>query len=216
MPCSRPDSPRRLTKHFLRQVEARHIRTPTSSPQILQWDPETKGLNEWYWPYDDATEAKLAPSLLQDHCRTHIFRAPCCLCSYLEGGGYTESRIGLVETRTRTDAGSSLNGEYVATCAINECGYFATPLPKERLLLISEVEDTFRDGDGLFQIMPSLINRGAKRNLRLENLVSEPLRSSSEADESPSDGDTEIVSVGEEDDDRDADFSDDNEPGSSP
>ncbi|KAF6762922.1 hypothetical protein DFP72DRAFT_841976 [Ephemerocybe angulata] len=183
MPCSRPDSPRRLTKHFLRQVEARHIRTPTSSPQILQWDPETKGLNEWYWPYDDATEAKLAPSLLQDHCRTHI------------SGRHVVSAPTLKEAGTRSLA-------------------LATPLPKERLLLISEVEDTFRDGDGLFQIMPSLIivalsgtcfsespslpSTLAILAISVEDISTPPIVQEAlcEAEESPWDGDTEIASVG--------------------
>ena len=48
------------------------------------------------------------------------------MCALLEGTKYTESRIGIVETVTNDEFRnqSVLNGEYVATCAKQRCGYF--------------------------------------------------------------------------------------------
>lgn len=42
-------SPRRRTQHFLRMIEARHIRTTTSSPMIYHWSSLRQRLIEWSW-----------------------------------------------------------------------------------------------------------------------------------------------------------------------
>ncbi|KAJ2935847.1 hypothetical protein H1R20_g1247, partial [Candolleomyces eurysporus] len=44
-----PRSIRREMEHYLRQVEARHLRTPTSNPAILHWDFILQKLVEWFW-----------------------------------------------------------------------------------------------------------------------------------------------------------------------
>lgn len=64
--------------------------------------------------------------MLEAHRRTHHFRAPSCLCAYLDETDYTETVIGLVEVARGDSDGnhdSILNGQYVAICERRRCGY---------------------------------------------------------------------------------------------
>lgn len=75
-------------------------------------------------PCDPVTAELIPPSELEEHCRTHLVRPPCCLCPVeTSGKGYTPSRISIVEV-IGPNSTSVLNGEYVASCASNRCGYF--------------------------------------------------------------------------------------------
>ncbi|KAF6751821.1 hypothetical protein DFP72DRAFT_1070857 [Ephemerocybe angulata] len=181
--------------HFLRQIQARHIHTPSSSPAILQYDSGTGELAPWYWPGDRATGRHLPPDELQDHRRTHKFRAPCCLCSLLDDVPYVEAEIAVVESlplphADREQNRTVMHGEYVAACATNRCGYFIclerfyelnglrlhvyeerdVPRPVEVLANITEVPESFRNGDGLFQVMPDVMRRGSSALMTIEDL----------------------------------------------
>jgi hypothetical protein len=74
-------------------------------------------------PSDYDTGERIAPSDLEDHRRTHHFKAPCCLCATSMDQGYVESKIGLVLVAPGAPS-TQVNGEYVAQCAKNTCGYF--------------------------------------------------------------------------------------------
>ncbi|KAJ2911362.1 hypothetical protein MD484_g9052, partial [Candolleomyces efflorescens] len=179
--------------HFLLQIQACHVRTPTSKPKIQHWDHRTNALAEWSWPIEVETGRRVFPSELQEHKRSHTYLNPCCLCAYLLGVPYVESRVGIVEiVQPHQDRDPSiLNGEYVATCANNGCGYFvclerfyplvgikvkahpkrSKPLPAEELARITHIDNAFRGGDGLFQIMPAaILERGSKQGLKVEDL----------------------------------------------
>ena len=79
-------------------------------------------------PCDPQSGELIAPSQLEDHCRTHLVRPPCCLCPIATGKGYSSSRISIVQASQPDSDGSTsiLNGEYVASCASGRCGYFGT------------------------------------------------------------------------------------------
>lgn len=65
--------------------------------------------------------------MLEAFRRTHDFRAPSCLCAFLDDEDYSESVIGIVEVaRGNADGNhdSIMNGQYVAACARQRCGYF--------------------------------------------------------------------------------------------
>ncbi|KAF6745740.1 hypothetical protein DFP72DRAFT_856045 [Ephemerocybe angulata] len=187
--------PPRRTEHFLRMIEARHIRTTSSSPIIYHWSAALRKLVEWYWPCDDHSGKRLPPDQLQDHRRTHYFRAPCCLCAYLDGVPYTEAAIGVVEMlpmphedpdRNRT----TMHGDFIAKPDIDTvCLERFYPLQgikvqlyeereheldQEALANICSVEESFRGGDGLFQVMPNVMRRSSKRvplDLKFEDVA---------------------------------------------
>lgn len=144
-PAIQSPEPRIMLAHFIHQIEARHISTPNHPPVMLHWDFKTGALVEYAWyaarsyeffmcpdgpnsnrPCDALTEARFTPSDLEKIRRTHHFKAPSCLCAFLDGTAYTEARIGVVETLTqdRIRNQSILHGEYVAICARRRCGYF--------------------------------------------------------------------------------------------
>ena len=172
-----------------------------------------------YRPVDSETGERIKPSEFECHRRTHGLLAPCCLCAIVEGRGYTETRIGVAETVTQdlTRNQSVLNGEIVAVCGKQQCGYFrerfsrhipfraqpcsqfasrgfilcaassrvcalqgvssiirevernstrqtylAMPLPPTDVLPSVRVDDSFRAGDGLFQVMTDAVIRGTR------------------------------------------------------
>ncbi|KAF6740855.1 hypothetical protein DFP72DRAFT_864736 [Ephemerocybe angulata] len=195
-PYSGASSPKNRTQHFRRIIEARHIRTTSSSLIIYHWSSIRRKLEEWCWPCDDESGARIPPHGLQDHRRTHSFRAPCCLCAYLDGEEYTEAAISIVETIPMPDDDpdrnrTTMNGEYVATCATDRCGYFISlerfytingirvklyeerehELSEEELMNITSVEESFRGGDGLFQVMPNVMRRASKKVLEIEDVT---------------------------------------------
>ncbi|KAJ3505634.1 hypothetical protein NMY22_g17511 [Coprinellus aureogranulatus] len=216
-----PDT-RVALSHFLRQVEAGHVRTKTQRPTALHYNAETGELVEYVWPGEPNPEAKnpwdptlkrVAPSDLEGHRRTHHFRGPCCLCALLDGEEYTESQISIVEVLSKDEDRNRhcvINGEFVAQCARQRCGYLrkpspvvlvrclvmssnmfclqsvclerfytqpdvalklydrrATPLPPQDLFHISDIEKSFRRGDGLFQVMPDIVSRGHCGGLKM-------------------------------------------------
>ncbi|TEB33307.1 hypothetical protein FA13DRAFT_1708645 [Coprinellus micaceus] len=176
--------PKALTAHFLNQVQIAHVRTRDREPVPLHFDSETCTMTQYLWPVDPGNGQRLAPSDFESHRRTHELRAPCCLCAFLEGEGYTESRIGIAETVTQdlTRNQSILNGEIVAVCGKQRCGYFLclerfypvrglkSRICRERRVVLApqdvlppvEVDESFRVGDGLFQVMTNAAIRGKR------------------------------------------------------
>ncbi|KAH6871598.1 hypothetical protein BKA70DRAFT_1451077 [Coprinopsis sp. MPI-PUGE-AT-0042] len=177
-------------EHYIRRIQAAQIQTAYSPPEILHWDGGRSNLHAWSWPSHNETGERIAPSELEDHRRTHHFTAPCCLCAISMHEGYTESKIGLVLVapgETRTD----VNGEYVAQCALNKCGYFSKmalnvfmpgryfksrPYPKRVFPLISQelnyihdLHSTF-EASGLSHALPfsGIWSRGSRNLLKVE------------------------------------------------
>jgi len=69
-------------------------------------------------PVDDAGHRVTPPSLV-DYREDHQFRAPCCLCAENNTtASYTESSVYIATT-------GPYFGEYVAGCALNQCGYLS-------------------------------------------------------------------------------------------
>ncbi|KAH6891955.1 hypothetical protein BKA70DRAFT_1233750 [Coprinopsis sp. MPI-PUGE-AT-0042] len=171
--------------HFHERIQVAHFQTLTTSPSILHWDSKTGDLSTWKWPVELGTGRRVPPSDLEDHRRTHRFRAPSCLCAYLDREHYTESSIGVVHVPMKLASASSLNGEYTAECATGRCGYLVclerfyvlpvlpvrgyskrdTPRPPTLLTHNSTIDFL----KGLQQVLPSsnAHGRGTKR-LRVE------------------------------------------------
>ncbi|KAG1873265.1 hypothetical protein C8R48DRAFT_769700 [Suillus tomentosus] len=80
---------------------------------ILHYHAQTAELTMFQWPTDRYGH-KIHPSQFEAYRKAHTFRYPCCLCA--EGNRYVESSI------FRRTAGVC-QGEYVAECATNSCGY---------------------------------------------------------------------------------------------
>ncbi|TEB31574.1 hypothetical protein FA13DRAFT_1709534 [Coprinellus micaceus] len=121
--------PKVTVSHFLLQVQSAHVRTRDREPVPLHFDSKTDTLVPYIWysnptlqnvygrlPVNPATGERLSPDEIESHRRTHELRGPCCLCAHLEGGDYTEARIGIAETLTKdlTRSHSILKGEIVA------------------------------------------------------------------------------------------------------
>jgi hypothetical protein len=70
-------------------------------------------------PADDVGRRLTPPDLL-DHCITHQFRTPSCLCAENSlVADYVESAIYIAGP-------GPYYGEYVAGCRFNKCGYLST------------------------------------------------------------------------------------------
>ncbi|KAF6756507.1 hypothetical protein DFP72DRAFT_1066854 [Ephemerocybe angulata] len=151
-------------------------------------------LAEWAWPAFGETGERVPPDALEEYRRKHHFKAPCCLCAIVEEE-YTEATIGVVESLPMPHADPDRNrpimhGEYVASCAKGECGYFVclerfytlngikvrvynerdTPLVAEEGRMGAEIQNSVRNGEGLYQVMPDIMRRGSSARLRTENL----------------------------------------------
>ena len=105
---------------------------------ILHYHPPSRDLGAWFWyvvkfgiftlmltivAWRPVTEAgrRVPPSDLSDYRIGYDFRAPCCLCaSNPNSFGFTESEI------YRALSGP-YEGEYVAGCAADICGYISKP-----------------------------------------------------------------------------------------
>jgi hypothetical protein len=61
---------------------------------------------------------RVTPSDLCDHRISHYFSGPCCLCPYVKG------EYSFREAAICTPDSGRYKGEYVAGCALRECGYF--------------------------------------------------------------------------------------------
>ncbi|KAI1796704.1 hypothetical protein LXA43DRAFT_1057573 [Ganoderma leucocontextum] len=81
---------------------------------VLQFDSERQVLRSWLWPKEHS-DALVAPENLREHRTSHDFLGPCCFCPALPG----ENTVGFVET-AMLDRG---DGEFVAMCAADNCGY---------------------------------------------------------------------------------------------
>lgn len=88
-------------------------------------------------PVNPETGERVYPSELESHRRTHYFLAPCCLCAPALNEVYVESCIALVHVPSG-GPGALLNGEYIAECALRQCGYFGESdfVSTRRFLLI--------------------------------------------------------------------------------
>ncbi|KAH6868957.1 hypothetical protein BKA70DRAFT_1452312 [Coprinopsis sp. MPI-PUGE-AT-0042] len=153
-------------------------------------------LRTWSWPSHYETGERIVPSELEDHRRTHHFMAPCCLCALSIHEGYVESKIGLVLVAPGVKR-PEVNGEYVAQCALNKCGYFVPlerfyarkglqvkgypkrgmlfgllPLPSEQLNYICNV-DPAQDSNGLSNALPfsGIWSRGSRNLLKIEEPI---------------------------------------------
>ncbi|KAJ3492751.1 hypothetical protein NMY22_g20308 [Coprinellus aureogranulatus] len=164
-----------LLSHFLRQIEARHVRTKEHPAVPLHYDSKTGNLVEYFWPCEINPDSKkeedkyrrVRPCDLESYRRTHHFRGPCCLCAFLDDKDYTEAQIAIVEVLTADEGRNH--------CVLNVCieRFYqlndiplrkyprrVTPLPPVHLIHISDVEKSFRRGEGLFQVMPDVVSRG--------------------------------------------------------
>ncbi|KAH6885584.1 hypothetical protein BKA70DRAFT_1444977 [Coprinopsis sp. MPI-PUGE-AT-0042] len=160
--------------HYILRIQAAQAHTAYSPPEILHWDEAKNDLGAWLWPANPETGERIAPSDLEAHRRTHHFKAPCCLCAIRLEEAYVEAKIGLVAVASDAPK-PEVNGEYVAQCALDRCGYFvpverfyarkvlqtkayakrAVPLAAEQLVYISDLRCSTETSLGLVQALPS-------------------------------------------------------------
>ncbi|KAH6912310.1 hypothetical protein BKA70DRAFT_1219443 [Coprinopsis sp. MPI-PUGE-AT-0042] len=161
-------------EHYIRRIQAAQVHTAYSPPEILHWDETKRDLGAWGWPANPETGERVTPSDLESHRRTHHFMAPCCLCAIRLAEAYVEAKIGLVAVASDSPK-PEVNGEYVAQCASNRCGYFVplerfyarkvlkikayakrvVPLAAEQLVYISDFDCDTEASLGLSQALPS-------------------------------------------------------------
>ncbi|TFK34092.1 hypothetical protein BDQ12DRAFT_669654 [Crucibulum laeve] len=109
----------------------------TQKRLVLQYDTERDELAPWKWPVG-ANGEHLTPCDLQNHRETHVFLSPGCFCSLKLSLQLRESQGAAAPTPSifiealiyRVRGRSAWTGEYVASCALDICGYF---VPLERL-----------------------------------------------------------------------------------
>ncbi|KAH6908718.1 hypothetical protein BKA70DRAFT_1222324 [Coprinopsis sp. MPI-PUGE-AT-0042] len=125
------DNPSGLLHAFLQRIKLLQdyrLPRPLKFSQLLHFDSESNDILPWFWPVYDADDvavlinpallnARVAPDDLEEYRRCHVFLAPCCLCAYVSGIQYTETRIVVPEG----SGGDS--GTFVAECAQQRCGY---------------------------------------------------------------------------------------------
>ncbi|KAH6891552.1 hypothetical protein BKA70DRAFT_1234145 [Coprinopsis sp. MPI-PUGE-AT-0042] len=234
-PDSQPRSASASTRelsHFLRQIHSARFRTAHSPAQILHWDYVRDGLREWAWPSDSDNGERIPPSELENHCRTHFFTAPCCLCTFSLGETLVESRIGLVVVAPDGES-SKVVGECVAQCASKQCGYFvplerfyarkvlkvkgyqkrATPLAPEQLSYICDVAPTHGEPGGLAHVIPaSMIWSKGTRTCNVVWPLDLPEAPENINSDVSSSGDTEIINEHSSDDDTDDETDDEMPP----
>jgi hypothetical protein len=69
-------------------------------------------------------QGQVTPSLLQEHCRSHRFLGPCCLCPLFE----LEGQAIFAEAAMYVATSGPFSREYIAQCAKGECGYLGQSL----------------------------------------------------------------------------------------
>ncbi|KAH6877036.1 hypothetical protein BKA70DRAFT_1448285 [Coprinopsis sp. MPI-PUGE-AT-0042] len=126
------EDPSSLLRSFLQRIKLLHdygLPRPLKFCQLLHFDSESNNILPWFWPVYDAEDAavlvnpallnaRVAPDDLEEYRRCHVFLAPCCLCAYISGIRYTETRIVVPE-----GSGAGDSGTFVAECAQQRCGY---------------------------------------------------------------------------------------------
>ncbi|KAH6869708.1 hypothetical protein BKA70DRAFT_1451785 [Coprinopsis sp. MPI-PUGE-AT-0042] len=213
-------------EHYIRRIQAAQVHTAYSQPEILHWDAKKSDLSGWFWPASPETGERVTPSDLEGHRRTHHFMAPCCLCVITLEELYVEAKIGLVAVAMASGSPRiEVNGEYVAQCALNRCGYFVPlerfyacrvlqikaypkrvlPLASEQLVYISDFDRTAEASLGLYQGIPSsgIWMRGAREwGCKVQD-AGEWLSNADQLDRLDEDsisGDTEIIQWDSDDD----------------
>ncbi|KAH6871662.1 hypothetical protein BKA70DRAFT_1450975 [Coprinopsis sp. MPI-PUGE-AT-0042] len=106
----RAHNPSNLLPMFLQRIEKSRDMSPRSLRyrQVLHFDASYNDVLPWFWPvYDKDDEvvianpqllnARVTPDDFEKYRMCHFFLAPCCLCAYIDGVDYTESRIALSE-----------------------------------------------------------------------------------------------------------------------
>ncbi|KAJ3521852.1 hypothetical protein NMY22_g12142 [Coprinellus aureogranulatus] len=152
-----------ILAHFIRQIESRHIATIHQEPTPLHWNGDMQCLELFPWPLRPGTSERIPPSDWEPFRKTHIFRAPCCLCALLDNKPYTESRVAVVEIISGDPDGPK--GEYIATCAKQRCGFIYYPLEPQELAYISDIDKSLTRSGGLYQALNKAVVRGRGRQL---------------------------------------------------
>ncbi|TEB36976.1 hypothetical protein FA13DRAFT_1787262 [Coprinellus micaceus] len=146
-----------LVAQFLYQVQIAHVRTRDREPTPLHFDPETGAMVQYLWPVDPANGERLAPSEFVSHSRTSSSLLFVRLPRWGSEPVHFEWRDCL-PCATDSDAGTFCAWKGFIPCV-------GIPLAPQDALPPAKVEDSFRVGDGLFQVMTDAVIRG-KRNSR--------------------------------------------------
>ncbi|TEB18275.1 hypothetical protein FA13DRAFT_1803877 [Coprinellus micaceus] len=113
-------------QEFSQRLNACHDVGPNDTAFILHYDSGVGDMRPYFWPSDE-TDQRVKPPALNSLRLTHLFKGPSCYCAWLQGGRYTEAKIGLA---LRTGGPSGISdaclGQFVAICAEQRCGYFVS------------------------------------------------------------------------------------------
>ncbi|KAF6754695.1 hypothetical protein DFP72DRAFT_848092 [Ephemerocybe angulata] len=129
----RPSKLRERVTNFLREIEARHMRFTFRPPMLLHYHSPRGELIEWAWYLLTRLMDSEGPSMLKcssDYAQINSKIIAGHISSVLlHGEAYSETSISIVESLPSVHADPDrnmdiVNGEYVATCARNRCGYF--------------------------------------------------------------------------------------------
>src|ERR1700676_1486706 len=69
-----------------------------------------------------STQGRVHPSILQDHRMSNRMLGPCCLCPMTDA-----SKPDFIKSAIYVASGGDWEGQYVATCAKDLCGYCGMP-----------------------------------------------------------------------------------------
>ncbi|KAG0693481.1 hypothetical protein DFH29DRAFT_881418 [Suillus ampliporus] len=93
-------------------------RVSNSTNAVLELDKTGETLCTWHWPVKKDGE-RVVPSDLVAYRNSHQFRAPHCLCAFMDDHDPINHHEAAIVISTR---GPNL-GQYVACCALSKCGY---------------------------------------------------------------------------------------------
>ncbi|KIM74573.1 hypothetical protein PILCRDRAFT_92530 [Piloderma croceum F 1598] len=103
-----------LYERYLRRIQCQQQVEPAV---ILHYDIASMDLRGWFWPVTQ-NGVRVTPTDLLAHRHVHDFKTPCCLCAC------DDAAPDYIETAIYRITRGPYTGKYVATCALDRCGYF--------------------------------------------------------------------------------------------
>ncbi|KAG2055806.1 hypothetical protein BDR06DRAFT_1006645 [Suillus hirtellus] len=157
----------KLSREWTSQQAKLAARVSSSTNAVLKLDETGETLCVWYWPVNEDGE-HIIPSDLVAYRNSHQFRAPHCLCAFMDN----HDPVNHCEAAIVISMWGPNAGQYLACCALSKCGYVvcvermhtSLSLPIKRYLRrrpdeARPLEIIFFDGNGTYYMEQVMIAR---------------------------------------------------------